>query len=78
MPHNLGQIARRRFKQKMIMVIHRAVCVYERILSLRGGLKIVKELLPDTYVFEDRFALIQKPRLTIRPTSVIRLGIAFV
>ena len=62
----------------MIMVIHRAVCVYERIISLRGGLKIVKELLPETHVFEDRFALFQKSQLTIKPTFVIRLGIAFV
>ena len=58
MPHNLRQITRRRLEQQVIMVIHHAVCVNERIISLRCGLKVFKKFLPVTCAFEDSFALI--------------------
>jgi hypothetical protein len=58
MPHNLRQITRGRLKQQVIMGIHHAVCVNERIISLCCGLKVFKKFLPVTFAFEDSFALI--------------------
>ena len=58
MAHNLRQITRRRLKQQVIMGIHQTVRVNASIISLRCGLKILKEFLPIPFAFENSFTLI--------------------
>jgi len=44
MLHDLRQVSGRRLKQKVIMVVHKAVCMNQRVVSLGCGLKVFKKL----------------------------------
>jgi hypothetical protein len=37
---NLGEIGTRGFQKEVVMVVHQAVGINDRIISLRGGFKI--------------------------------------
>ncbi len=53
LPHPQGQVAVRRLDQKMIVVVHHAVCMAEPIISLIDVLECVQEVDAVLVVFEN-------------------------
>ena len=58
MLHDPRQVSRWRLKQKVIMVIHKAVSMNHRVVSLGCGLKVFEKLLSVADAPENRFSLI--------------------
>jgi hypothetical protein len=58
MLHDRRQVSGRRLKQKIIMVVHKAVCMNQRVVSLGCCLKLFKKLLSVADALENRFSLI--------------------
>ena len=69
MPHDLRQVSGRRLKQKVIMVVHKAVSMNQRIVSRRCCLKVFKKLLSVADALENRFSLIPASSDMIKGTG---------
>ncbi len=58
MVDDLGEIAGRRFEQKVILVAHQTTGVEDRLVSLGGGLKEFQQRFPVRLAFESGLALV--------------------